>query len=172
MDELLAEVPPQLHARFREVVALTDAFCAAHLDDEYRDICRQLAVEVCQEGSPVTRGKAAGWAAGVVAAVGFVNFLGDPSQPHSMTTEEMARHIGVSPATLHSKSKAIRDELDIIRMGPRYCTRGMIAGNPLVWLVEVRGVIVDLRQAPRDVQEAAYRAGLIPYVPDDRGEGE
>jgi len=116
MDELLAQVPARLHKRFHEIVALTDAFCKAHLNAEFRDICREMAVAVWQEGSPVTSGKAASWAAAIVASVGFVNFLGDPSQPHYMTMDEMAEKIGVSPATLHAKAKVIRDSLDIRRM--------------------------------------------------------
>ena len=109
MDKELKQVPAPLRDRFREIVALTDAYCTAHLDAEYRDICRVLAAVACREGVPVASGKAAGWAAGVVAAVGYANFLGDPSQKYHTTTEEMARAVGMSSATLHAKSKSIRD---------------------------------------------------------------
>ena len=40
--------------------------------------------------------------------------------------------------------------------------------NPLVWMAEVNGLLVDLRDMPRQVQEAAYENGLIPYIPADR----
>lgn len=168
MNELLKRVPEKLRPRFREIVAITDAFCDAHLDAEFRDLCRGMAAVACTEDVPVTSGKAAGWAAGVVAAVGYVNFLGDPSQPHHMTTDEMAKRIGVSPATLHSRSKAIRDALDIDRVDPRFSTRQMTDNNPLTWMLELpNGLIVDIREAPREVQEEAVRRGLIPYVPGD-----
>ena len=29
---------------------------------------------------------------------------------------------------------------------------------------------MDIRQAPREVQEVAFEKGLIPYIPADRGE--
>jgi hypothetical protein len=168
MDELLARVPEKLRPRFREIVGLTDAFCAAHLDAEYRDLCRGLAAVCCTEGLPVTSGKPAGWAAGVVGAVGYVNFLGDPSQPHHLTTDEMAKRIGVSPATLQNKSKAIRDALDIDRADPRFSTRKMVDQNPMTWMLQLKnGMIVDVRDAPREVQEEAFRRGLIPYIPAD-----
>lgn len=168
MDELLKRVPAELRPRFREIAALTDAFCAAHLDDEFRDLCRGLAAVCCTEGVPVTSGKAAGWAAGVAAAVGYVNFLGDPDQPHHMTTDDIAKHVGVSPATLHNKSKAIRDALDIDRWDARFATRKMIDRNPMTWMLELKnGMIVDVRDAPREVQEEAFRRGMIPYVPAD-----
>jgi hypothetical protein len=30
------------------------------------------------------------------------------------------------------------------------------------------GFIVDIRHAPRDIQEDLYDAGMIPYIPADR----
>jgi hypothetical protein len=40
--------------------------------------------------------------------------------------------------------------------------------SPIPWLIEVNGFIVDARSVPRDIQEIAYRKGLIPYIPVDR----
>lgn len=132
MDELLARVPKNLHPRFREIVALTDAFCAAHLNDEYRDLCRACAADACAAKVPVASGKAAGWAAGVAYSVAFANFLtSDPSQKYHIPADDIARRIGVSPATMHNKAKAIRDALDVGRMDSRYGTREMSEKNPL-----------------------------------------
>jgi hypothetical protein len=170
MDEPLARLPAKLHRRFREIVALTDAFCDAHLNGEFRDLCRDLAAAICAAGLPVTSGKAVSWAAGVVATIGFVNFLGDPSQPLHMTMDQMAQKMGVSPATLHAKAKVIRGALHIQRMDPRFSTKDITDFNPLTWLVEINGLLFDIRQAPPEVQEAAFRRGLIPYVPADRRE--
>jgi len=33
---------------------------------------------------------------------------------------------------------------------------------------EVNGVLVDLREMPRDLQVIAYEKGMIPYVPADK----
>ncbi len=35
-------------------------------------------------------------------------------------------------------------------------------------MIRVDGLIVDARREPREVQEQAYRKGLIPYIPADR----
>jgi hypothetical protein len=40
--------------------------------------------------------------------------------------------------------------------------------NPLIWMLEVNGFLVDIRMAPREAQVAAYEKGLIPYIPADR----
>src|SRR5262249_29744159 len=168
--ELLRQVAEKLRGRLAEIVAITDRFCDEHLDEEFKRLCRDMAAVLCVEGCPVTSGKAAGWAAGIVYSVAWVNFLGDPSQPHHMKAEDMARAVGVSPATLMNRAKVIREGLDLRRMDPRWSTRGMLGHNPLVWMVVVNGLPYDLRRAPRHVQEEAVRRGLIPFVPGDEEE--
>jgi hypothetical protein len=36
--------------------------------------------------------------------------------------------------------------------------------NPMVWTLQVNGFMVDVRHAPREVQEIAFNKGLIPYI--------
>ena len=50
---------------------------------------------------------------------------------------------------------------------PEWTLPSMLDGNPLVWMAEVNGYLVDLRTMPREVQEIAFEKGLIPYTPDD-----
>jgi hypothetical protein len=35
----------------------------------------------------------------------------------------------------------------------------------MAWFIQVNGLIVDARRAPREIQEEAFRQGLIPYLP-------
>jgi hypothetical protein len=167
MNDPAARVPEELRGRYGEVIVLTDQFCAAHLDQEYRDLCRACAADACAAGVPVASGKAAGWAAGVISAVAYVNFLSDPERPFHMSPGDMAKRAGVSAATMQSKSKAVRDALDIDRLDPRYCIRELNEDNPFVWILLVNGMAMDIRQAPREAQEEAFRQGLIPYIPAD-----
>jgi hypothetical protein len=168
MDELLVNIPEEHHAKIREVTARTDTFCAANLNEEYRDICRELVLVCTGAGVPMDSGKAAGWAAGIVATAAYVNFLGDPTQPHHMTNEVIAKKIGSSPATLQNKLKIIRETLRIQRMDPQFSTQAVNEKNPHLWLVSLDGMPVDVRLAPREFQEAAFRAGQIPYIPGER----
>jgi hypothetical protein len=46
--------------------------------------------------------------------------------------------------------------------------RSIVDRNPLVWIAEVNGLLVDVRDMPREVQVIAYEKGLIPYVPADQ----
>ena len=123
-----------LPTRLTEIETLTDRFCAAHLDNEYRDLCRGMAVAASQAGVPLTRGKAAGWAAGIVYAVGWVNFVDDPGRRHHMKADDMAKQIGVSPATLLHRARVIMEALALHRMAPRWCTQQMAERNLLAWL--------------------------------------
>ena len=52
------------------------------------------------------------------------------------------------------------------RLTPRWSLPSRLADNPLVWMLQVNGVVVDIRMTPREVQEEAYRLGLIPLVPE------
>jgi hypothetical protein len=124
-------------------------------------------VDFCVPGSPVKRGKRESWASGVVYAVGWVNFLTDPSQEPHLRAEEVAKGFGVSTATMHNKAKEIREGLQLIPFHPDYTLPSRLEDNPLVWMIEVNGYVMDVRGASREIQEAAYKQGLIPYVPDD-----
>ncbi|MFP4107206.1 MAG: DUF6398 domain-containing protein [Phycisphaerae bacterium] len=167
---LREEVPEAYGDRFDAIVERTDAFCDRHLNDEYKQLCREMAAAVCQEGSPVRKGKPESWAAGVVYALGRVNFLSDPSQDPHLKSDEIAKGIGVSPATMQARAKIIREGLDLIQMDPRWSLPSKLDQNPLVWMLEVNGMLVDIRMAPREVQVVAYEQGLIPYIPADRDE--
>ncbi|MHC4618200.1 MAG: DUF6398 domain-containing protein [Planctomycetota bacterium] len=172
MQEMIEHIPEEFHQIFREIVGLTDAFCRAHLDGDYQELCRDMAFVLCLEDSPLGRGKAASWASGIVHALGWVNFLQDSSTDPYMPFSEIAKAFGVSQGTMTAKSKIIRDGLGLIPLHPDWCTPAMIENNPLVWLVEVNGLPMDMRTAPLAIQQAAYDEGLIPFVPEPNDEPE
>jgi hypothetical protein len=147
MDEdlrnMMVEVPKAYAARFTALVGLTDAFCDAHLNAEYKGLCREMAVAVCQKGSPVLKGKPEGWAAGIVCALGRVNFLSDPSDCPHMKSTEIAKGFGVSVTTMQAKTKVIWEGLDLVQLHPDWCLPSKIDDNPLVWMLQVNGFLVD-----------------------------
>ncbi len=158
------------HTAHDKIVDLIDAVCREHLDDEYATLCRKMAgVLARKRPSPLTQGKPESWASGIVRTVGWVNFIGDPSQPHHMRLSDIDRLFHVSEATGSAKSMAIRKLLKIRRLDPEWTLPSKMDQNLLAWLVQVDGLPMDARHAPRDVQEEAFRKGLIPYIPGDRG---
>ena len=62
----------------------------------------------------------------------------------------------------------VRDALKMSQFDPHWCLPSKFDSNPIAWLITVNGFAVDARHLPRDIQEAAYRKGLIPYIPADK----
>jgi hypothetical protein len=85
-----------------------------------------------------------------------------------MKTAELAAAFRVSEATIHAKARLINNALGVSVLDPRWTVSSLIERNPLTWMAELGGVIVDLRTMPRHVQEQAFVAGLIPFIPADR----
>jgi hypothetical protein len=161
------QVPKDMQARFEEITQLTDAFCHAYLNDEYQQLCRELTATLCRKRpSPLGRGKATVWACGIIHALGMVNFLFDSSQTPHIAASQIWEYFELSSSTMQAKSKQIRDLLGMYPMDPDWSTPSMVDQNPLIWMLEVNGLIIDVRHAPREIQEAAFHQGLIPYVPE------
>jgi hypothetical protein len=105
-----------------------------------------------------------------VYVLGRINFLDDKSFSPYMKTADLCAAFEVSESTLHAKARAIEKALGTEACDPRWTLPSLVAKNPLVWLAQVNGLMVDLRNMPREVQEIAFAKGLIPYIPADRND--
>lgn len=159
--------PEQMKPVFEAVVSLTDEVCKRHLNDEYATLARQAAAALCRKRpSPLSHGKANSWACGIVYALGFVNFLFDKSQKPYMNSTDLCKAFGLSASTGSAKSKVVRDILKMMQFDPNWCLPSKMEKNPIAWLITVNGLMVDARSMPLEIQEEAFRRGLIPYIPD------
>jgi len=160
-------VPEAMKSRYDEIVALTDAFCEEHLNAEYAQVCRQMAARLARKRpSPLLGGRPNTWAAAIAHTVGSVNFLFDKTQTPHIRADKLAECFGLSKSTVGTKSKQIKDILNIGVFDPDWTLPSKIDENPVAWMVSINGFIMDARALPRPLQEEAYRKGLIPYVPD------
>ena len=66
--------------------------------------------------------------------------------------------------------KTIRTMFRICQFDPKWTLPSKMDENPRVWMLEVNGFLIDIRYAPRELQEMAFEKGLIPYIPADRAE--
>ena len=164
-------VPKAMQATYETISLLTDDFCQAKLNDEYADMCRQMTAKLARKRpSPLARGRPQNWAAGVVHAIGTVNFAFDKSQDPHIIVPDISAFFGVGKNSPAAKSKVILDLFDIGLMDPDWTLPSRIDSNPMAWYIMVNGFMMDARHAPREIQEVAYAKGLIPYIPDDREE--
>ena len=159
-------LPPAVRTRLAAVTALTDAVCAEHLGDEYAGLARAAAEALAAApGAPILRGKAEGWACGLVRAVGFVNFLSDPASAPHLRTAALAPLFGVSEATAANRDRDVRDLLDLVRMDPHWTLPSALVRNPMAWLLTIDGRPVDARHAPAEIQARLAAEGHIPFAP-------
>jgi hypothetical protein len=159
-----------MQATYASIIALTDAFCGTHLNNEYRDLARTMTASLCRKRpSPLTSGQHRTWACGIIHLLGQLNFLSDKATKPYMTTAEICTACGVGQSTASAKARVISDALNTHRMDPTWMLRSIVDRNPLVWMAEVNGMLVDLRDMPREVQVIAYEKGMIPYIPADKG---
>ena len=162
-------VPLALRPTFEAVSKIAEAFCREHLDEEYAQLSRKLVAALCRKRpSPLLQGQPRVWAAAVVYALGSVNFLWDKSQTPHMTATELCERFGVGKSTASTRARQIMDGLRIRQADPRWYRPSRMDENPLAWLVQVDGLVVDIRTEPRELQEEAFRRGIIPYVPAAR----
>lgn len=82
-----------------------------------------------------------------------------------MNTGRLCEWFGVAKGTAGAKARAIQDALGIGMLDPHWTLPSRLVDNPLAWMIEVNGLVVDVRQMPREVQTEAFRLGLIPYLP-------
>ncbi len=158
-------LPEAIRGQAEAVLVLVDAFCERHLDAEYMQLCRRLIEKLARKRpSPLARGEAKIWAGGAIYVVGRQNFLFDPSiRPH-MTVDQISHGIGVPKSTLANKAALICKVLGITRLTYDYHRRDMLARDPLPWMIEVNGLLMDARRAPPEVQAELRRRGIIPDV--------
>lgn len=162
------QVPKQMLEVFNIIKKETDLFCEQYLNDEYKQLIHLIIAALCRKRpSPLLKGKVNAWATGIVHAAGTANFLFDKSQIPHCTVTDIYTYFGVSSSTGQGKSKVVRDLLKIDQFSSEWTLPSMMDQNPLIWMVTFNGMIVDIRHMPFEIQEIAYKKGLIPYIPGE-----
>ena len=149
------------------IVAMTDQFCREKLNEEYALLCRRLAEKLARKRpSPLLGGKPETWACGIIRTIGWVNFLDDSSSKPHMKLTAIDKAFGVGESTGQGKSKTIRSMLKIRHFDHHWTLPSQMDTNPIAWMIEINGFVVDARHLKREFQEEALRKGLIPYIPE------
>ena len=162
-------VPKTMQETYETIAVLTDGFCQEKLNEEYADMCRLMTAKLCRKRpSPLASGRAKNWAAGIVHAIGTVNFAFDKSLTPHIAIPDISDYFDVGKSSPASKSKVIRDLFNIGLMEPEWTLPSRMDSNPVAWSIMVNGFIMDARYAPREIQAVAFAKGLIPYIPADR----
>ncbi len=162
-------VPKFMLPIYTKIVGSIDDVCDRHLNSEYRDLARAMTAALCRKRpSPLTSGQPRTWACGIVYVLGRINFLSDQSVSPHITTAELCAAFKIGESTVHAKARIIEKAIGARPFDTRWTLPSLVDENPLVWMAEVNGFVVDLRHIPREVQEVAFAKGLIPCMPAGR----
>ena len=162
-------IPDEVQPAFDVISRMVGDFCREHLNEEYAVLCLKLTEKLARKRpSPLVSGKPNTWACGIIRTIGWVNFLDDRSQTPHMKLTAIDKVFGVGESTGQGKSKLIRTTLKIRQFDHHWTLPSRMDDNPTMWMLGVNGFIVDVRRCTREVQEAAFEKGLIPYIPADR----
>ena len=160
-------VPQAMRPTYEALTALTDAFCKERLNEEYAEVCRQMAAALCRKRpSPLQSGSLQTWAGGIVHLVGSINFLFDRASKPYLSAADLAAGFGIAKSTTGNKAAQIRQALKIRDLDWHWALPSKRGDYPGAWLIEFDGFLIDARNAPREIQEVAFRKGFIPYLPD------
>jgi hypothetical protein len=128
-------VPKNMQPTYEAIAALITDFCDRRADDEYRFVCLRLCEKLCRKRpSPLLRGYKEVWAAGIVYAIGSVNFIFDKRQKIHLTGPDIAAEFGVSPSTASGKGKLIRDMFGMGYYSLEWTLPSRLNNNPLLLL--------------------------------------
>lgn len=160
------KVPKALRPLVGEIVDITDSVCLGVLDEEYADLARQAVAKLARKRpSPLAGGRRTTWAAGVVYALGQVNYLFDPVDELHVTADQLSEAFGVAKSTMSNKAKQVRDLLRISPYSAEFQRADVAAQNPAIWFIQLDGIVLDARHVPLEIQIEAFERGFIPYVP-------
>src|SRR3954464_13029899 len=149
-----SKIPGEVGPVLELILAMTDQFCRARLSEEYAALCRGLAAQLARKRpSPLRGGKPETWACGIIRTIGWVNFLDDRSTKPHMKLPEIDKAFGVAESTGQGKSKAIRTMLKIHQFDHHWTLPSRLDSTSTIWMVEVNGLIMDIRRCVREVQE-------------------
>lgn len=158
LDEL--KIPKVMRPAAEAIIALTDRVCAELLDEEYADLARSVVAKLARKRpSPIQSGRASTWAGAVVYALGQVNFLFDPATKPCATADDLSTAFGVAKSTLGTKAKQVRDLTKMDYGTPEFLRQDMIDASPMLWLIQVDGLIMDARELPLQIQAQAWFCG-------------
>ena len=158
-----------LKLRVERISELATGFCSQKLDEEYLGLVEKLVGKLSRKRpSPILRGKEEIWAAGVVHAIGQVNFLYDKSSQPYISFDELNEYFDTKKSSVGNKAAEIRKMFKMDSFSNvEFMTGRLKEKHPMLNMVMVDGYFVPLSAIPEEyqqmVREAQERGGVIQF---------
>jgi len=121
-----------------QLLRLTSDFCRQRLNEEYEELCKKMILKMSRKRQvPFLSGNPGTWAAGIIYALGQINFLFDKSKQPNTTRDELCNFFGVAKGTASQKAKRIREMFRLTYFDDEFFTEDVAARNPLMAMAEM-----------------------------------
>jgi len=148
--------------RKNQIIELIKEFCSQNLDDNYFELSVRLIDKLGRKRDlPFMSGKIEIWAAAIIHALGTINFLFDKSFKPYVTIDEINDFFGTNKSSTGSKSKLIRDLLNLGYFDNEFSTNRIKENNPFDKLMMVNGFIVPKIIEPNESVQKINRIEKI-----------
>ncbi len=145
----------KLKEKVEKISTLTAGFCEQKLDAAYSELVGKLIGKLSRKRpSPLLKGKEEIWAAGIIHAIGQVNFLYDRSSKPNITFDELNDYFFTSKSTVGNKAAEIRKMFKMDRItGFEFMSESNKKDNIFYNSVMVNGFIVPISSLPEEYQD-------------------
>ena len=149
----------KIKERQKQILDLVQGFCVEKIDQEYAELAEKMIGKLGRKRTnPLSTGKVEVWAAGIIHALGGINFLFDKSFEPYVSLDEINDYFDTKKSTTGNKSRQIRDMLKLDHWNNEFSTQKMAEKNPFNSMVVVDGLIVPLNALPEDLQDKVRQA--------------
>lgn len=138
-----------IESRKNQILTLIKDFCKQKLDDDYFELSERLLNKLGRKRDvPFMSGRIEIWAAAVIHALGSINFLFDKSFEPYVTVDEINVFFSTNKSSTGTKSKFIRDLLNLGYFDEEFSTAHIKQNNPFERLTMVNGFIIPKDSLP------------------------
>ena len=138
-----------------KLIRMTNDFCESYLDEEYKALCEKLIRKMSRKRVvPFLSGKIEIWAAGVVYALGGINFLFDKSSKPYASPDDICNYFGTSKSTTGQRAKTIRDMFKLHYFDSEFSAKELLDKSPYS-NVFLNGIPIPVSSLPPKLQEVA-----------------
>jgi hypothetical protein len=134
---------PKMLEKKEQLLQLVKGFCEQYLDEDYELLSCKMVEKLGRKRTvPFMSGKLEVWAAGIIHAIGTVNFLFDKGSEPYVSVHDICGYFGTAQSTASQKSKTIRDMFKMGYFDNEFATQRTQQSNPFNNLVPINGFIV------------------------------
>ncbi len=149
----------QAAERQEQILKMIEDFCAQKLNEEYLGLADRVIKELAQiEPVPFMRGKPEIWAAGVIHALGSVNWMFDRSNKCHTPAADINAFFGTNGSTTSQKATLIKDMLDMHHGDREFSTQDSIDNDPFAQFVMLDNMIVPMSMLSEELQQQVKQA--------------